>query len=439
MQIFNFPTKSKKIILALSAESAGNFSVHIPSPLSRGGVGGGLIYFSEDFGDLLEEKNWLNFQKFVLNFIKKEKIKPNIIITDLHPLMKTTLWGKELAKKFKAQHIQVQHHHAHLFSAIGDSILPLPLLKGKVGRGFSQITSCELPDTSYGIALDGTGYGTDERIWGGEVFQLQTVNRKLRAERIGHLENQILIGGELAIQEPARMLVSILAKISKKNHQSSIINQKKFIYNFVKRYYTKNEFELLYNQLEQNFNCTETSSTGRILDAVSLLLGFCENERKYKHEAIDLLMTNSTKPYSNIRPQIKIANSSSMSNIQCSMLNKFPMTKFSNKKYILNTTYLFKYLIKNINKDKKRLAATAQLYLAQGLYEIVKKSSVISHQSSKKNQLSPTDVIFAAGGVTNNKIISNYFISKNIYLNTSVPRGDAGLSFGQIMHFLLNK
>ncbi|KKP64564.1 MAG: hypothetical protein UR60_C0019G0019 [Candidatus Moranbacteria bacterium GW2011_GWF2_34_56] len=144
-----------------------------------------------------------------------------------------------------------------------------------------------------------------------------------------------------------------------------------------------------------------------------------------KHEAIDLLEANSTKPYTNLKPKIiEIKNTSPIN-------------------YSLQTTHLFKYLIKNLHKDKKRLAATAQLYIAEGLCEIVKKSSVNSHQSSTNIQ------IFAGGGVTNNKIISDYFASKNVYLykNTSpviaeqfygIPRGDAGLSFGQIIYFLLS-
>ena len=436
MQIFNFSNNNQKIILAIGAESAGNFSIYKNNK----------IYFSKDFGDLLDDNNWLNFKKSILNFLKKEKIKPNIIITDLHPLMKTTLWGEELAKKFKAEFIQVQHHHAHIFSAIGESLLPLPLSKGEMSegqRGFKNI-----PATFYCLALDGTGYGTDELIWGGECFAIsnfqfpiskqiqnsktQLTNKPIEIQRIGQLENQILLGGEIAIQEPARIIIAIIKKIL--NQKFEIRNklkfknsksQKEFIYNFVKKYYSKNKFELLYNQLEQNFNCIETSSTGRILDAVSLLLGFCGNERKYKHEAIDLLEANSTKPYTNLKPKIiEIKNTSPIN-------------------YSLQTTHLFKYLIKNLHKDKKRLAATAQLYIAEGLCEIVKKSSVNSHQSSTNIQ------IFAGGGVTNNKIISDYFASKNVYLykNTSpviaeqfygIPRGDAGLSFGQIIYFLLS-
>ncbi|MFA6184378.1 MAG: hypothetical protein WC682_04750 [Parcubacteria group bacterium] len=416
MQIFNYPIKNKQVILALGAESAGNFSV----------FKNGKLYFSKDFGDLLEENNFIKFKKTILAFLKKEKITPDIILTDLHPMMKTTLWGKILAKKYKATHVQIQHHYAHIFGAIGEQIL--------------QATSYKL-QTIFGIAMDGTGYGEDEKIWGGECFAISNFNfpvskQKTHIERIGHLENQILLGEELAIREPARMLISILSKFL----------TKKEVFNFVKKYYSKNEFELLYNQLKQNFNCLETSSTGRVLDAISLLLGFCNNERKYKHEPIDLLEKNSTQPYTNLKPkiiEIKATNYS-LENSSFEIDSKFnPPAGGQNSKLILQTTALFAYLIKNLHKDKHRLAATAQLYIAQGLYEIIKKSSVISHQPSKKYE------IFAGGGIANNKIISTYLKSKGAYANkkiypvnsnefNGVPRGDAGLSFGQIIYFLLS-
>jgi hydrogenase maturation protein HypF len=299
------------------------------------------------------------------------------------------------------------------------------IISNKFSNSFFGVCPVKHDGVFYGVALDGTGYGTDGKIWGGEIFKIQyfpkaqpSENRRLnlrKIQRIGHLENQILLGGELAIQEPARMLISILDKFPTSNFQfpinSQFINSKnkqKFIYSFVEKYYSRNEFELLYNQLQQNFNCVETSSTGRVLDAVSILLGFCINERKHKHEPIELLEKNSSKPYANLKPVI---------------LNN-----------LLMTTPLFEYLVKNLNKDKKRLAATAQLYIAEGLDEIIKIQA--------KNY---PPQIFLAGGIANNKIISEYFESKNIYpvkLSRSefigVPRGDAGLSFGQIIYYLLN-
>ncbi len=364
MDVFNIPIKDSKIILALGPESAGNFSVYK----------NGKTYFSEDFGDLLDDKNFQKFKKAVLQHLKKNKIKLDIILTDLHPLYKTTAWGGELAEKFKAKHVNIQHHLAHIFSAVGERIMP--------------DTKCKIPNTIIGIACDGTGYGSDGKIWGGEIFKFKIQNSKFKIERIGHLENQIMIGGDLAVKEPARMLISILDKFLEKDD----------VCKFVKKYYSRNQFELLYNQLQQNFNCQETSSTGRILDAVSILLGFAENKRNYKHEPIDLLEKNSAKPYKNL--ELRIRNQE------------------------LSTTHLFQYLTKNLNKDKNCLAATAQLYLAEGLYKICQRPKF-------KGQ------IYLGGGIANNKIISSYLKSKGAITNKKIPRGDAGLSFGQIIYYLL--
>ncbi len=391
--ILNIPLQKNKIILALGAESAGNFSVYSNK----------AIYLSEDFGDLLDDKNFKKYKATLEIFLRKNQLRPNIVLTDLHPNYITTILGKNLAKKFKADYLQIQHHLAHIFSQIGNN--------------FIQNNKIQTPNTIYGLALDGTGYGTDGKIWGGEVFKISSL--KMQTTRIGHLENQIMIGGELAIKEPARILISILSNFQKKES----------IYNYVKKYYTKNQFELLFNQLEQNFNCIETSSTGRILDAISVLLGFAKNQRTYKHEATHLLEKNSTIPYKDFRPKI---------------------IKKSKTKLILDTTYILKYILKyipgnvngNIPRDPKRLAATAQIYIIQGLEEIVKNYALKTvHQ--KKNSKNKQQLILS-GGISNNKIISNYFNKKKSNdstaeaLDSIIPRGDAGISLGQIIFWLLN-
>ena len=375
---FSSPIKNNASVLALGAESAGNFSI-----LEKE-----AIYFSKDFGDLIEEENWINYKKAVMSYLKTKHIRPTVILSDLHPLFNTTLLGQELAQTYNTQYLQVQHHFAHIFSALGDRML--------------QDKNYRPSETIYGIACDGTGYGMDENIWGGEIFEIKNKNAKIKSlKKIGRLENQILIGGELAIKEPARMLLSILGNFL----------DKKEVQKVVKKYYSENEFELPHNQLQQNFNCLKTSSAGRILDAVSILLGFCKNTRKYKHEPINLLGKNSTKPFADLKPEI--------------IRNK-------NNCHILNTTLLFSYLYEHFSKkDPRRLAATAQSYIAEGLYEIIKKN-----QATLKSSV--TDIYFS-GGLANNKILSKYLESKGAYVSKKIPRGDAGLSFGQIIYYLLTK
>jgi hydrogenase maturation protein HypF len=365
MKVFNTQFKNIKTILALGAESAGNFSFYDK----------GKISFSEDSGDLMIEKNFQKFQKAVLDFIAKSG-KPDVIISDMHPLFHTTKWGKELANNFDAEFVQVQHHLAHIYSTIGEFM----------------VNRHDLPKEFIGIACDGTGYGFDEKVWGGEIFYFS--NGKER--RIGHLENQILIGGELAIKEPARILISILGKFMGKSE----------VYEFVKDFYNNNEYELLYNQWKEGFNCIETSSAGRVLDAASVLLGFSGNERDYKHAPIDLLEKNSSKSYE-IEPEIREIDGV----------------------FILQTTSLFEYLVHNIDKDKKRLAATAQMYLGKGLWDICRR-----HHPEQSNKLK----ILFVGGVANNKIISKYLVEKEIIVSNEIPRGDAGISFGQITYYLAN-
>jgi len=387
MEIINFPKNTNKCLLALGPESDGNFSVYFK----------GKFYFSRVFGDLLKDENYREFENNLREFLKTNKIKPNVILTDFHPLYKTTSLGKDLGKKFKVKHIKIQHHAAHIFSTIGEKL--------------TKTADYKLQPTSYGIVCDGTGYGLDGKIWGGEVFKIKSEKEKVKSiQRIGHLENQTMIGGDLAIREPARMLIGILSKFLDKEK----------IYPYLKKYYSCNQFELLYNQLKNNFNCQETSSTGRILDAVSLLLGFSGNERKFKHSPAIALEKNSTRPYA-VKPRV--------------------IHDRKEKKYVLKTTPLFEYLIKNIRKDKHRLAAAAQLYVAKGLYEIIERCHPKLDSESK---------IFFAGGISNNKIISSYLERKGAYARkknhpaksersefNDIPRGDAGLSFGQIVYYLL--
>lgn len=362
---FNLPLQSNQTILALGPESAGNFSVFT----------GNTLYLSDTFGDLLEPDKFSDYKKALARYLKTNKFKPGIILTDLHPAYVTSVYGQELARKYQAELLPIQHHLAHIFSAVGDQLVE----ERMVAKHF------------IGIGADGTGLGDDQLIWGGEVFEICLEPGKRTITRIGHLENQVLIGGDLAIREPARMLISILSKFLDCDS----------VYELIKVHYSRKVYDLLASQLEQRFNCFDTSSTGRILDATSVLLGFANNIRQYKHEPIDLLEKNSAAPYT-LKPLV--LDNGGISELQ--------------------TTHLFEYLVKNLNKDRRRLAATAQCYLGEGFYEM-------AHNRNKELPL------YFAGGMANNRLISASLAAKGTYLNKKIPRGDGGISFGQIIYYLL--
>jgi len=214
-------------------------------------------------------------------------------------------------------------------------------------------------------------------IWGGEIFH--------NNERIGHLETQFQLGGDSATQYPAKILFSILSKFL------PLEECKKYL----KSYFTDGQLQIMKKQLDNKFNCPLTTSCGRILDAASVLLGFCD-KRTYEGRPAMLLEANSTTHYE-IEPIIE-GN-------------------------ILMTTPLFRYLVNNFGKDKKMLAATVQMYLARGLYEIASKFE--------------KPIVFS-GGCAYNEIMSSFMIKKGVYLNEKVPSGDGGISFGQIAYYLAN-
>jgi len=236
-------------------------------------------------------------------------------------------------------------------------------------HGFSVAAENNLNEFS-AIVCDGLGFGADGTLWGGEVFD--------ESKRIGHLEEQFQLGGDSAAIFPGKMLFSVLRKFL------SFKETRELVQNF-----KENELSVLEKQLSEQFNCIETTSCGRILDSASVLLGFCQ-ERTYDGRPAMLLEANSSTPLE-LKPVVE--------------------------KNILKTTPLFEFLVANLDKDKRKLAATVQQYLAEGLYSIAEKT---------KKQ-----AVFS-GGCAYNKIMSEFLIGKGVLVNEKVPSGDGGISFGQL-------
>jgi len=123
-------------------------------------------YLSQYVGDTSKYETFNFLKDTVYNSIKLTRLKPEIVVCDLHPTYNSTVFAKELAEKYNAKLIQIQHHKAHVASVAAEHTL-----------------------TDYvGIAVDGLGYGDDGNIWGGEVFDVKNGNE---FRRIGHLEEQV--------------------------------------------------------------------------------------------------------------------------------------------------------------------------------------------------------------------------------------------------------
>ena len=174
------------------------------------------------------------------------------------------------------QLIGVQHHHAHIASCMAENHL-----EGRV----------------IGFALDGTGYGTDGKIWGGEVL----IAGYEGFERAAHLEYVPMPGGAAAIREPWRMAVSYLAHYFRREFLKP---------QFLKmdipflRQLDRQKAELLLRMIEQGVNSPLTSSCGRLFDAVAAFVGIRQQVNYEAQAAIELEMAMAS-------PDVKLPKTAS--------------------------------------------------------------------------------------------------------------------------------
>jgi hydrogenase maturation protein HypF len=323
-------------------------------------------YLSQYIGDTSKYETYNFLKDAVMKFIHLTRLKPQIIACDLHPGYNSTIFANELAERYNAKLIQIQHHQAHVASVAAEHNI-----------------------TDYvGIAMDGLGLGTDGTLWGGEIF---SVRKESTFAHIGHLEKQPQLGGDSATIYPKKMLFGILSKI---------LTEKEL---FKFRLFNEKESKIYLKILHNNFNLQYTTSTGRILDAVSALLGFC-GERTYDGRPAMMLESMATTP-----------------------INFEPIFSQKQGKKILMTTPLFEFLLRN-KEDKRKLAATAQMYVARGLYEIAKTAL------KKKN----IPIVFS-GGVAYNRMISEFMLQHGVIVNRELPVGDGGICYGQAYLANVNK
>ncbi|MBW2194393.1 MAG: carbamoyltransferase HypF, partial [Deltaproteobacteria bacterium] len=198
---------------------------------------GDQAFLSQHIGDL-ENLETLNFFEMTVNHLKRIlEIEPEIIAYDLHPDYLSTQYA---LKQTSMVRIGIQHHHAHVVSAMAENGLTGPVI---------------------GIALDGTGYGTDGHIWGGEVMVVEPH----RFERYGHFAYVPMPGGAAAIKKPWRMAVSSLYDAF---GEAFIEMNLPFLKSI-----PKERLKILIAMIEKGVNTPLTSSCGRLFDSVAALTG----------------------------------------------------------------------------------------------------------------------------------------------------------------------
>ena len=218
-------------------------------------------FLSQHIGDMENEETLEHFESTIELYKKLFRVEPRVIACDMHPEYLSTKYARQIGIEYGLSLVPVQHHHAHIASCLAENKVTGPVI---------------------GVALDGTGYGSDGTIWGGE-FLLADLSSFRRA---GHLEYVPLPGGVAAIKKPYRMALSYLY---------TLLGDDLPLAGLPLADLDPGEVEMVRKQLERGVNSPLTSSAGRLFDAVSALAGV-RGEIDYEAQAaIELEMAAPDK------------------------------------------------------------------------------------------------------------------------------------------------
>jgi hydrogenase maturation protein HypF len=328
-------------------------------------------FLSQHVGDVENVETRVFLQEATDHLIRLTNSHIDAVTCDLHPKFTTTLLSQELAEKNGWQLIPVQHHHAHVAALMLEHAV----------------------DEIVGMACDGYGYGLGGEAWGGEI--LLCTREAAGFKRLAHLEPQPLLGGDAATRYPLRVATGILNK--KVNVEDWLLKNSKHLP------HGETEAKLILHQLKKASSVTETTSCGRVLDAVAAVLGVCY-ERTYEGEPAMKLESAAIKGKDALKMK-PIINGN-----------------------VLDTAQLLLAIFENRDKASKAdLAYSAHAYLAKGLASLAVEKAL---ESGVK-------VVGFSGGAACNDILASLMRESveaaglAFLVHEAVPAGDGGVSFGQ--------
>lgn len=330
------------------------------------------VFLSHHIGDMENLETFESFVSGIDHYERLFRVTPASIAVDLHPDYLSTRFGEEFAAGKSLPLHRIQHHHAHLAACLADN---------------------DIDDKQpvMGIIFDGTGFGTDGHIWGGEIL----TGDYDQCERRFHLQEAPLPGGDSAIRNPSKIALAYLyaahleweSDLASVNHHSEL------------------ELSVLHQQLTRNINCIPTSSMGRLFDAVSSLLGVRHRVTYEGQAAIEL--ENLLDPEENSFYLVKIKND------------------------VIYTLDLFPQIIRDLHQGKSVHTISAKFHnsLANICLEV---SSLIRAESGLSQ-------VALSGGVWQNTTLLNKTISKlesagfEVLIHHRVPTNDGGIALGQLL------
>jgi hydrogenase maturation protein HypF len=350
---------------------------------------------SEHIGDLEDAEVYHHYIGSVAHLAKLFEVEPEVVVCDLHPGYFSTqyalTWHGLPARESTArpvpsgvermtmpQIIQVQHHWAHVASVLAEHSINGPVI---------------------GLVCDGTGYGTDGAIWGCECM----IASLEKFERFGHLDYYQLAGADKAGKEAIRPVLSLLKKAYGKN-----FSLQKFDRLLIRIEPDMNKLQIISEQLDKEVNCVQTSSLGRVFDAVAAMLGL----GGHNHFDAQLPMALEAIATEEMEEQYQFAMLSSEGGLCC-----------------IDLGITIRQIVNDVreNIDSGIISAKFHNTLAAAMLETAQQA----------REYTKLNTVALSGGVFCNRYLINRMVrllKKEgfvVLFNRDVPSNDGGISLGQ--------
>ena len=339
-------------------------------------------FLSQHIGDLENYETLASFEDGIHHFESLFRVKPQVIAYDLHPNYLATRYALERAEEEQLPSLGVQHHHAHIAACMAENGL-------------------QFDHPIIGVAFDGTGYGDDGAIWGGEFLLADY----LTYQRIAHLAYVPLPGGDKAVREPWRIALTWLAhaNIEWSDNLPPVIHA-----THLPHLAQRAALLALTHQIETGINSPNTSSIGRLFDAVAALSGVRQIVNYEAQAAIEfeaLVDPQEMRGYS------------------------FEINRLPNNIQAIDPSRLFEEIVSDLNSGIARSTIAARFH--NGVAEMVRQVVI-----NVRTEFGVNEVILS-GGVWQNITLLRKTISRlqkenfYIYIHSQVPTNDGGLALGQ--------
>jgi hydrogenase maturation protein HypF len=338
---------------------------------------GGQAFLSHHMGDLDHFEAYRAFLKDIDLYQQLFAIEPELVAHDLHPDYVTTRYALEQTARRGKQLLGIQHHHAHMASCMAEHGLVVPVI---------------------GVTFDGTGFGTDGTVWGGEFL----VGDYMSFRRAAHLHAVGMPGGDQAIREPWRMAAAHLADAQVES--PSLTARISHV-----------QWRAIHRMLERRFHTPLTSSAGRLFDAVAAVAGVRDRVSYEGQAAIELewLAVNQKPdgayPFEVIQPRDDGS---------------------AERPFIVDTRPLVAAVAQEVSKGMPTAVIARRFHTTM--------VDLIADACGRIRQATGLGVVVLSGGVFLNALLTQEASARlrsdgfRVYRHELVPPSDGGLSLGQV-------